>query len=356
MTVGSGSVRRIVSVVVGLVLLAPLVADAIADVKTSSGGTAVVHARPIVAFHPSEPDRTRFGDLEFLGGLVLSGDVPDFQSLSALTSRDHGRELLSASDEGSWISFRLRTDDAGRPQAVDDVRIAPVLGIDGRPFAHKWERDSESLAVRPRADGGGEVLVGFEGHHRVLAYRFRTDPSEVLGTAARPVPGIPAEIPSLRANRGLEGLAVAPPGTPLAGSLLLVAEEPRPGEADQPVWIVGGPRPGLLHLARRDHFANTDAAFLPNGDLIVLQRRFGFRIGLGMRLLRIAAADLRPGRTVEGRELVTADWGWEIDNMEGLAIDTAPDGGTILTLVSDDNGSWLQRTILLRFRLHEPGE
>jgi hypothetical protein len=75
------------------------------------------------------------------------------------------------------------------------------------------------------------------------------------------------------------------------------------------------------------------------------------RIGLGMRLLRVAARDIAPGRTVTGRELLTADWSWEIDNMEGLAVDRAPDGSTILTLVSDDNGNWFQRTVLLRFRL-----
>ena len=86
----------------------------------------------------------------------------------------------------------------------------------------------------------------------------------------------------------------------------------------------------------------------------MLQRRFGLRIGLGMRLLRIPAADLRPGRTIEGRILLDADWGFEIDNMEGLAVDTAPDGATILTLVSDDNGNWFQRTVLLRFRLLDP--
>ena len=70
-----------------------------------------------------------------------------------------------------------------------------------------------------------------------------------------------------------------------------------------------------------------------------------------MRLVRLPAGEIRPGRTVEGRLLLEADWGWEIDNMEGLAVDTAPDGSTILTLVSDDNGNWFQRTVLLRFRL-----
>ena len=39
--------------------------------------------------------------------------------------------------------------------------------------------------------------------------------------------------------------------------------------------------------------------------------------------------------------------------MEGLGVHTAKDGATIVTMVSDDNFSILQRTILLQFRLIE---
>ena len=345
-----GPLRRALRIVAALTIVVPLTADAVAGSRPSSGGSAIVSARPIAAFHPSEPGRTRFGELEFLGGLVLSSPSTDFQSLSGLTSFESGRQLIAVGDEGTWIGLRLETDATGRPLAVEDVRIAPLLDAAGRPFPSKWARDAESVGFR-RTAGGGEFFVGFEGAHRVLAYPVSGDPRSAFDAPGRPLPDLPPDIASLRGNRGLEGLAVAPAGSPLAGSVLLVAEEPRPGEADQPVWIVGGPTPGMFHLARRDHYADTDAAFLPNGDLLVLQRRFGLRIGLGMRLLRIPAADIRPGRTVQGRLLLEADWGWEIDNMEGLAVDTAPDGSTILTLVSDDNGNWFQRTVLLRFRL-----
>ncbi|MDK9697326.1 MAG: esterase-like activity of phytase family protein [Siculibacillus sp.] len=347
-----GPIGRVLRQVAAMIVALPLAADAFAGSLPATGGAAVVTARPIVDFHPSEPGRRRFGDLEFLGGLVLSSSESAFQSLSALVSRDSGRTLVSVTDEGTWVGLRLDTDEAGRPLGVAAVDVAPLLDAAGKPFPTKWARDAESLAFRPTPTGG-ELLVGFEGHHRVLAYTVTGDARSAFHAPGRPVAGAPREIASLRGNRGLEGLAVAPPNTPLAGALLLLAEEPRPGEADQPAWIVGGPRPGLAHLARRDHYAVTDAAFLPTGDLLVLQRRFGVRIGLGMRLVRIAAADVRPGRAVEGRVLLEADWGWEIDNMEGLAVDTAPDGSTILTLVSDDNGNWFQRTVLLRFRLHD---
>jgi hypothetical protein len=40
-----------------------------------------------------------------------------------------------------------------------------------------------------------------------------------------------------------------------------------------------------------------------------------------------------------------------IDNFEGLAVVRDPSGGVLVYLLSDDNYSPLQRTLLLRFRL-----
>ena len=46
--------------------------------------------------------------------------------------------------------------------------------------------------------------------------------------------------------------------------------------------------------------------------------------------------------------------GYQIDNMEGLSVHRAADGALVLTLISDDNFSMLQRTLLLQFTLAEP--
>jgi hypothetical protein len=54
-----------------------------------------------------------------------------------------------------------------------------------------------------------------------------------------------------------------------------------------------------------------------------------------------------------GPVVMSADMRYQIDNMEGLGVHRRPDGGTILTLISDDNFSVLQRTILLQFKLIE---
>lgn len=133
-----------------------------------------------------------------------------------------------------------------------------------------------------------------------------------------------------------------------------IAEAPPRGEDERatvPGWFVTGPRGATFEVARHSSFAITDAAFLPDGDLIILERSFAWLDGVAMRLRRVPARDLKPGARLEGEEILKADMRSQIDNMEGLAIHRDPDGSVILTLVSDDNFSFLQRTILLRFRL-----
>jgi hypothetical protein len=57
---------------------------------------------------------------------------------------------------------------------------------------------------------------------------------------------------------------------------------------------------------------------------------------------------------VDGPVLFNADLGYEIDNLEGLSVNRSSGGETVLTLISDDNFSVVQRTLLLQFTLAEP--
>jgi len=103
---------------------------------------------------------------------------------------------------------------------------------------------------------------------------------------------------------------------------------------------------------RHDPFDATDGAFLANGDLLLLERRFSFIGGLGMRIRLIKSADMRPGALVDGEVLLEADMGHAIDNMEGIDVVQGAEGKPHLVLVSDDNGSILQRNVMLEFVLN----
>ena len=70
-----------------------------------------------------------------------------------------------------------------------------------------------------------------------------------------------------------------------------------------------------------------------------------------MRIRRIPLSAFKPGALVDGSQLIHADLGFQIDNMEGIAVHKNAQGETIVTLVSDDNFSVLQRSLLLQFAL-----
>ena len=87
--------------------------------------------------------------------------------------------------------------------------------------------------------------------------------------------------------------------------------------------------------------------------MLLLERRFGWDSGLGARMRRVALDDIKPRALVDGSVLFEADLGYEIDNMEGLGVHRDAAGQIVLTLVSDDNFSAVQRTLLLQFIMAE---
>ena len=116
-------------------------------------------------------------------------------------------------------------------------------------------------------------------------------------------------------------------------------------------FLIGGPMPGTFTLRRNDDFDVTDATVTPEGELLVLERRFGFLSGAGMRIRAIPLGEIKPDLVAVGRALIEADLGYEIDNMEGIGVHKNAAGEMIITIVSDDNFSPIQRTILLQFAL-----
>ena len=103
-----------------------------------------------------------------------------------------------------------------------------------------------------------------------------------------------------------------------------------------------------------DGFNITDAAALPDGGLLVLERYFSWMSGVGMRIRRLLPNEIRPGARLTGHSVVQVDSGDEIDNMEGLAVHRGTRGETVVSLISDNNFRiFLQRTVFLQFTLVE---
>lgn len=302
-----------------------------------------IEATPIDAF-ARESEETIFGALEFYGGLEITSPDPGFGAFSGLDFTPEG-DLVAVSDTGLWFTARP-VEDGGRIVGLADPRLAPILDGDGKPLAGKLNSDAEGLRIQARG-GGFEALVSFERKHGLRRFVARPDLAHASGRPVR----LPKSVTNLTRNAGLEALAVAPAGSAFAGATLMIAERSLGRDGNHRGWILGGPRAGTFALVRSDDFDVTDAAFLADGDLLVLERRYSLLAGPAVRIRRVAAADLLPDTTVDGRILVEADIRYQIDNMEGMALRPGATGETRILLISDDNKSPIQRTILLEFAL-----
>ena len=302
-----------------------------------------IRATPIRSLSVTERDRTRFGALTFRSGLVLESELPAFGGFSGLWRSQDGQDLVALTDNSQWLTARVETDDEGRLSGLGEAVMAPLLFTDGRPFRHTRYYDTEGLAI-----AGGVAYVTSERTHAV----FRFDWSRA-GVKAR---GRPVTLPMearrrLPRNGGLEAIGVAPPRSSLAGALVAIAERSESG-ADAPTMglILTGATRGTFRVARSENFDVTDLAFLPGGEILLLERSFSLLGGLAARIRRIPADAVRPGALVDGPAIFRSEPSQEMDNMEGMALHREG-GETVITLISDDNFGALQRTLLLEFAL-----
>ena len=300
-----------------------------------------IAAQAIEAFDPRDTSLTQFGALRFRGGLVLTSPHREFGGLSAIRMLDATGRFIAITDKGNWLRARIVSRD-GRPVTIADAEIAPVLGPDGRPVANRrnWY-DTEALA-----DDGGTLYVGIERSHEILRFDYGRD-----GLRARGQPvGIPPGVKSLPANRGIECLVAPPKGQPLAGTLIAISERGLDPAGNILGFLIGS-QPGTFTVKRNDEFDISDCALTPRGDLLLLERRFSWTRGLAIRIRRVPLARVAPRAMLDGAEIIFADMGYQIDNFEGMAVHRAADGTLVLTLISDDNFSPLQRTLLLQFTM-----
>jgi hypothetical protein len=322
----------------------PPAKQAVADEFSVAAPVSIeVKARSILAFDTRDRARLRFGSLEYRSGLVLTSGFRGFGGLSGLRLDARGERFISFSDHGNWFTGRIVYRDR-EMIGLEDVEAAPMLGADGKPItAHGWF-DTESIAL-----DGSHVYIGLERVNQVLRFDF----SKGFTRSRGEVVPMPAAVLKLPNNKGLEALVFVPKGRPLAGTLIAISERGLDIRGNLIAFLVGGPTPGQFSVRRTDKYDVSDAVLLPSGDLLVLERKFSWLEGIGIRIRRIALGSVAPGAVVDGPAIFEADLGDEIDNMEGIDAHVTPEGDTVLTLISDDNFSMIQRTLLLQFTLLE---
>ncbi|MDP1732315.1 MAG: esterase-like activity of phytase family protein [Devosia sp.] len=305
-----------------------------------------VIATPLLRFRAAEIGAPVQG-LVWRGGLELQSAADTFGGLSGLDFTDGQGRLVMVTDRGNFVSGQLIYDDAVRPLSLVGVRIEPIRNSRGAELPRAFARDAEAVAVVERDGVPVAVRVGFENLTRVADFELVDG---VPTGPAREV-GIPAWLTDTRTNKSLESVCIAPPASPIAGSTLLLTEGVIDDDGLHSAWLLGRNDRGALSYASSVGSDPTDCAFLPNGDLLVLERGIAF-LTFNMKLKRVPAAEVKPGAHMVGEVLLEAA-GPEVDNLEAVAVHAAPDGTTRITLVSDNNFNDWQRSLLLEFSLPE---
>ncbi len=301
-----------------------------------------------IPLNSEKPEQRNIAMLEYRGGLSITSGDARFGGLSSLLISADGEHMLAASDRGMWFSAGLLYGDDGDLAGVASGYMAPISGPDGKPLAGRY-RDGEALA----RGADGSVLLAFEQHHRILRFEapFRLD---AHGLAAE-IPTLltaPAELAEFNSNNAMEALVSL-----ADGGLLILTEGLDNERVGKPGWILHhGAPPGRLEYNGAPWFRPTGAARLADGDIIVLERRYTLIGGIAALLRRVSKESIRPGALLDGPEIARLAPPLSIDNMEGIAIRRDSAGRTLIYLLSDDNFSFMQRTLLLMFELREAAD
>lgn len=263
--------------------------------------------------------------LHFAGAWHLTATDKRFGGLSGLARLDTG-DLLAVSDAGYFITIGLSKgtpDGRGSLSVMRDAR--------GLPLSGKRDKDAEGLTLRD-----GIALVSFERHNRILAYDLKT-----CGALARGV--LVTDLPEafsgqeLQPNRGPEALELTPEGFIETGyetvfgfqSWIFTVLEG--GGVTQTPRRISTPI-GFNLVGLSAHFLLFRAYDPVQGNRTLLQAREGSGLDKAMRLKIIAPL--------------------AVDNFEAVTDFVQKDGTRVIYILSDDNFSNRQRTLLLRFEIH----
>lgn len=289
-----------------------------------------------VALVPGAPGRRQVGALDYVRGYRLESRDPEFGGFSALAS--DGRHFTLLSDGGEIVAFDLGVDGRITAPRILTLPRFPKIGFE------KKDRDSESLARDPAS---GRLWVGFENANQIWRY--------APGFARAERHAAPAAMAGWPENRGAEAMARL-----ADGRFVVIGEDAIEGAAGRPRPLLIFARdpaeaPDAVQRARYlppAGFAPTDLAELPDGRLIVVNRRARIDTGFTACLTLIDRNALRPGATIRGRVIARFARPLQHDNFEGIVALSGRDGIHIW-LVADDNQLWLEQSLLLEFRLDE---
>ncbi len=276
----------------------------------------VAHCEPVVAF---------------VGQYTLLSDDDRFGGFSGLEISEDGMFFNALGDRGIFVSGRLKRNGA-QIADVETQYLGFLKDTKNRPLAGKFA-DSEGLAIGK----DGQIAVSFENFHRVRSYG---NPQSIAAT-------IPPHLDfkNMAKNGSLEALAIDD-----QGRLYTIPERTDDLSRPYPIyryengkWTIPFtiPHIGVLRPVGAD--------FGPDGKFYVLERGLTSVFGFSTRVRRFTIS----GNKISGLETILETPSGLHGNLEGIAVWRDQSGDIRLTMISDDNFNFFQRTEFVEYRIKE---
>jgi hypothetical protein len=271
-----------------------------------------------------------------LGQYTWREDGSAFGGFSGLVMAPGGASFYAVSDEGELFHATVLRGAANRIERIATDWHSRLIDNNGKPVAG-FTADAEALA--PARDGG--LYVAYESYARITEIH----PPDLHPTALHAY----QRFRDLWSNESFEGVAERP-----GGGLIVVSEKPDGSEGAYPTFLGDGHgtamawRPGPGIPGADGGFDASDAAFGSDGRFYLLERR----VSLGGFATRIRRFGWQDGAFGASETLLETASG-ALDNMEGMSLWTDAAGRTVISLISDDNFLFLQRTLVAEYEVKE---
>jgi hypothetical protein len=315
----------------------------LASAPASAAGEAFDVSQPFRLSPNVSPGQTHMG-IRLLGSVELARTAIAGLALGGLSGlawdEDESR-LYALSDAGALFHLRPHFD---KGRLVRVQLLAAFALRDQHQRALKDRRaDAEGIVLRRGNNGktgDSLVAVSFERDPRIVLFRPDGHYVETLRLPA----DLAGENRFSSPNKGLESLTWFP-----GMGFLTAPERPLTGADDGIVSLFAlDGRHWRYPLLATPKASLVDMQALPDGSLLTLERGHGLMflpIVISLRHTRVTAENA--GQRLPVRTLATLDSsrGWSIDNFEGLARHRE----RTFFMVSDDNFSALQKTLLVYF-------
>jgi hypothetical protein len=275
----------------------------------------------------------KIGAFTFLGAWEIQSENQDFGGFSALTALRDGR-FLAISDAGTMAVF----SPPGAPYRRSF--IVPLPGAFGPKVGFR-DRDSEGIAYDPIS---GNIWISYEGNPAIR--RLSPSLSRVNGITR------PAALRAWKGNSGGEALVRLSDGR----FILFSEDQERNDGSFEALLFQGDPVEKNSKLIEFGYhppqgYKPTDALELPDGRILILNRRIAFPNGFSAKLTLADPKAIKAEEAIKGQVIATIKSPIIVDNFEGITL-TQEKGQTIIWLISDNNFNIWQRTLLMKFAIN----